>query len=401
MSVLIFFVLTSIATYSYLTWRQLQTIKLNRDIIPDPYPCLINKKDNQKASDYTTAVSYCSLINWLFCNALIVFWVGYGVNATGVFWGQFNVSPIQMSVFVILSVFILNEVLTWPALAYKTFVIDSKFDFNQQSKGFFIFDQLKQLLFASLIISSNIIICLILQEFTGRLWWLYEFGFLILLGIVLLRIYPAYIAPLFNKYDEIKEPKLRRVIEDLLARCSLDVVGVFRMHASRRSRHSNAFFSGIGKGRRVVLFDNLINLLTLPELEAVLAHEIGHSKNKHVAKYYGMLLLLIFVSLSLTALMMERNIQFHMIIANFIVLLPLLKFFIAPLRNYIVRRWEIDADNYAIHKASANSLDSALMKLYQNNATILMPDWLYAAYFYSHPTIDYRIQNILKQDNNK
>ncbi|MBI4984488.1 MAG: M48 family metallopeptidase [Rhodocyclales bacterium] len=287
-----------------------------------------------------------------------------------------------------------------PFALYRTFVLEARFGFNKMTPWLVVTDTLKQGLLAVVIGAPLLLAVLWLMAAMGDAWWFYVWLFWLGFNLLMLLLYPTLIAPLFNKFAPLEDAVLKARIEALLARCGFQASGLFVMDGSRRSAHGNAYFTGFGKARRIVFFDTLLDKLSHGEVEAVLAHELGHFKRHHVWKRVA---LLAGVSLALLwligQLIAEPGFYLGLGVATpstamalilFSIVLPLFSFPLAPLSSYLSRRHEFEADAYAAQQSSANELVAALVKLYRDNAATLTPDPLHSLFYDSHPPASVR-----------
>jgi STE24 endopeptidase len=294
-----------------------------------------------------------------------------------------------------------------PFSLYRTFMLEARFGFNKMTPGLFIADLLKQTLLAVLIGGPVLLAVLWLMAAMGERWWLYVWLFWLGFNLLVLLLYPTLIAPLFNKFAPLDDPALKARIDALLQRCGFRASGFFVMDGSRRSAHGNAYFTGFGKARRIVFFDTLLEKLAPAEIEAVLAHELGHFKCRHVWKRVAMLAATSLILLRLLGYLIAEPGFFNglgvaapgtaMALILFSLVLPAFTFPFAPLFSSLSRRHEFEADAYAAKLSSANELVAALVKLYRDNAATLTPDPLHSLFHDSHPPAGIRIARLRNQ----
>ena len=296
----------------------------------------------------------------------------------------------------------LSGILSLPLELYETFRLEARFGFNQTTTGTFWLDKLKGLLLALVIGVPFLYALLAFVIYTGALWWLWAALFVIAFQLALTIIYPLLIAPLFNKFTPLAEGELKQRLEELARQCAFAVRGIFVMDGSKRSAHSNAYFTGLGRARRIVLYDTLIKQMSVPELAAVLAHEIGHYKKKHILKmlalssvltlcgFYVLSLLLYWKPLYAAFRLGAPSVPMGLLVFSLIA--GHLAFWAKPFFSWLSRKYEYQADAYAAGQAGAAPMETALIKLFEKNLSTLLPHPLYSAYHYSHPTLAERIR---------
>ena len=314
----------------------------------------------------------------------------------------------------ILSTILLMGVVEIPINYYRTFVIEKEFGFNKMTLTMFFVDLVKQTFLGVLFGAPLLFGVLWLMEEMGANWWLYVWFMWMAFNLIILSIYPTWIAPLFNKFTPLDDASLKKRIEQLMQKCGFKSSGLFVMDGSRRSSHGNAYFTGFGKTKRIVFFDTLLSHLSAPEIEAVLAHELGHFKRRHVIKRiawtFSMSLLLLWVlgylmqqdwfyqglgvSTSSEIWAAASSPPTAMALLLFFMVMPTFTFLFQPLSSLYSRKHEFEADEYAAEKASASDLTQALVKLYQDNAATLTPDPLHSAFYDSHPPAAVRIARL-------
>ena len=304
----------------------------------------------------------------------------------------------------ILTVVLISSLLEIPFSIYRTFVIEARYDFNKMTLAMFLVDSAKSLLLGIIFGLPLLFGVLWLMERMGTNWWLYVWGVWISFNLLLLFIYPSFIAPLFNKFVPLQDETLKTRIQALLKKCGFAAQGLFVMDGSKRSSHGNAYFTGFGKTKRVVFFDTLLERLTPTEIEAVLAHELGHFKRHHVLKRIVLTFTLSLCSLWLLAQLMKEQWFYAglgvttpstaLALLLFFMILPVFSFLLHPLMSYYSRKHEFEADAYAAQQTNPHNLVSALVNLYQDNAATLTPDPLYSAFYDSHPPALMRINHL-------
>jgi STE24 endopeptidase len=291
-----------------------------------------------------------------------------------------------------------------PLSWYRTFRIESRFGFNQMTLALFLSDLLKQAAVGVVIGAPLLLAVLWLMQEMGSNWWLYVWLVWVSFSVVMLIVYPTFIAPLFNKFSPMQEGDLKRRIEALLVKCGFRSQGLFVMDGSKRSSHGNAYFTGFGRGKRIVFFDTLLSRLDPPEIEAVLAHELGHFKLRHVVKRMALSFCISLAFLWVLGALMERPWFYEglgvstpstaMALLLFALVAPVFTFLFQPIMSVYSRKHEFEADAYAAQQASAADLAQALVKLYKDNASTLTPDPLHSAFYDSHPPAALRIARL-------
>jgi STE24 endopeptidase len=400
----------------WLALRQIQHIKAHRAHVPGAFSEQIDLVSHQKAADYTSAKTRLSIFSTVFEMAmLLAFTLGGGIQSLGD-WSlaTFHNTMLQ-GVSVIVAVLVISSILEVPFELFSTFVVEARFGFNKMTLGLYLLDAIKGILLAVILGLPLLLGVLWLMEKMGPYWWLYVWGVWVSFNLLLLFIYPNFIAPLFNKFQPLQDETLKERIDALMNRCGFTSSGLFVMDGSKRSSHGNAYFTGFGKTKRIVFFDTLLQRLTPEEIDAVLAHELGHFKNRHVVKRIVFTFALSLVFLWLLAQLMQSawfyqglGVNINPAIAGqtqstalalllFFMVLPVFSFLLQPLTSYYSRKHEFEADSYAAEQTNANDLSSALVKLYQDNAKTLTPDPLYASFYESHPPAMERIAHLTKK----
>jgi len=309
---------------------------------------------------------------------------------------------------VIVAVLLLSSLLEIPFGLYRTFVIEARFGFNKMTLALYLADAAKGLLLGAVLGLPLLFGVLWLMERMGGNWWLYVWGVWVTFNLLLLFIYPSFIAPLFNKFSPLQDETLKARIETLLKKCGFTAQGLFVMDGSKRSAHGNAYFTGFGKTKRIVFFDTLLSRLSASEIEAVLAHELGHFKRHHVLKRIVFTFALSLGFLWLLAQLMQAEWFYQglgvampattlataLALLLFFMVMPVFSFLLHPLMSHTSRQHEFEADAYAAQQTDARDLASALVKMYQDNAATLTPDPLYSMFYDSHPPALLRIARL-------
>jgi len=389
----------------WLSGRQMGAVMQHRDRVPAPFANSVSAQDHRKAADYTIAKARLGRCGTIVDAALVLaLTVGGGIAAIDALWRHSPLSQPWLGLAVIATVALLMQVVNLPFSLWRTFRLEARFGFNRITPALYLADLAKGLALSVLLGGPLVLATLVLMERAGRLWWLWAWALWLGVMLVMAWAWPAFFAPLFNRFSPLKDQPLRERIESLLRRCGFASKGVFVVDNSRRSSHGNAYFTGIGRHKRIVFFDTLLERLAHPEVEAVLAHELGHFRLKHVRKR---LLLSMAASLAGLALLGSLTAQpgfyralgvplpsTHAALLLFMLVVPAFMFFITPLASLWSRRHEFEADEFASRYASPAELATALVKLHRDNASTLTPDPVYAAFYYSHPPPLVRISRL-------
>lgn len=389
----------------YLIFRQKRAIKNHRSEVPDAFSQKITLEDHQKAADYTTTKLNSGSLQLLYGSLLLLLWtLGGGLEWLDQGWRGVELSPIWIGVAVILSFSLLGTVLELPFSLWDTFHIEQKFGFNRTTLPLFFSDMGKQLLLSLLIGTPLLAFILWLMQGVDSLWWIKVWATWLGFSLFMLWAYPSWIAPLFNKFSPLEDKELVDRIESLMSRCGFASNGIFVMDGSRRSRHGNAYFSGLGSHKRIVFFDTLLEDLSPEEIEAVLAHELGHFRLKHVPKRLIQMALISFVALGLLGWLIEQPWFYqglgisqpsnYMALILFMLVIPLVSPIFQPIMAAGSRKHEFEADAFASQQSNADDLINALVKLYQENANTLTPDSIYSSFHDSHPPAPVRIAHL-------
>lgn len=389
----------------YLSSRQIRAMAQARTAVPAPFDTSIDLKDHQKACDYTAANSRIAIPDTLCDAALLVGWTLLGGFALlDQLWRSLGWSPLWTGVGVIVSALIIMSALSLPFSIYRTFVIEEKFGFNKMTPKMYVVDLIKNFLVSVVLGTPLIAVVLWLMESAGSFWWLYAWLVWTGFSLAITWAYPAFIAPLFNKFSPLSDATLKTRIEALLARCGFRSSGIFVMDGSTRSTHGNAYFTGVGNNKRIVFFDTLIDSLEPEEVEAVLAHELGHFRLHHIRKRLIMTFALGLVGLAILGYLAQQTWFFtalgvptsssYMALMLFMTVVPLFTFAFTPIGARTSRKHEFEADEYAADQSDANVLVDALVKLYRDNATALSPDALHSGFYDSHPPGPLRVARL-------
>jgi STE24 endopeptidase len=401
----LFALFLSYSVQFWLSKRQSAHVLNHRPKVPDDFKESVSLEAHQKAADYTIEKGKIGdidrMIGLIF---LLAFTLGGGISLLFDFWTSLNLSPLWTGVISLGSIFILMSVLELPLAIYQTFVIEEKYGFNKSSVKQFITDQLMQLVLVAVIGLPLIALILWVMDVIGQYWWIWTWAILISFSLLISWLYPTLIAPLFNKFTPLEDGSLKERIQQLLERCGFSSNGIFIMDGSKRSGHGNAYFTGIGNNKRIVFFDTLAESLDDEEMEAVLAHELGHFKHKHVTKMLVTNALMSLISLAILGWLITEPWFFTGLgvtsesnaaaLLLFMLVSPAFTSFITPISSYFQRKFEFEADNFAAEHTQAKKLISGLVKIYEENASTLTPDPLFSAYHYSHPPIAIRIAHL-------
>lgn len=404
------FVLFTLAIQVWLGSRHIRHIVTHRSTVPQQFSEKISLSAHQKAADYTIAKTKFGLLLLLINTATLI---GFSLLG-GLQWLSVNLSQYlgyglgyQLALFAAFA--LISGIIDLPFAYYRQFVLEEKFGFNKTTRRLFVTDMIKGIALGSIIGLPLIIVVLTLMEKAGEWWWLYAWIVWSGFQLLMLVLYPTVIAPLFNKFTPLTDDALRVRIENLMQRVGFASKGLFVMDGSKRSAHGNAYFSGLGSAKRIVFFDTLLERLAPEEIEAVLAHELGHFKLKHIVKRMAAMFAL---SLAFLALLgyLKNQVWFYsglgvmpwpgssndaMALILFALVLPIFTFVFSPFASLSSRKHEFEADAFAAKQANAQHLISALVKLYEDNASTLTPDPLHSLFYDSHPPASIRIKHLL------
>lgn len=399
-----------VATRFWLASRQIRYVARHRNAVPAEFSDTISLDAHQRAADYTVSLTRLAMLEagagatllivltllgglqWL--HSVLGDWLGHGYTG-------------QLALVAALAV--IMGLADLPFDYARHFVIEKRFGFNRMSRKLFFVDLAKGTLLGAMFGLPLLFVVLWLMQQAGPTWWIWAWAVWVAFSVGVLVLYPSVIAPLFNKFEPLTDTSLRERIEALMQRCGFAAKGLFVMDGSRRSAHGNAYFTGLGTAKRIVFFDTLLSRLSGSEIEAVLAHELGHFKHRHVLKRMIMTFALSFTLLALLGWLAQRT-WFYielgvtpsmtdsnnaLALALFFLAMPVFLFFVTPLTSLSSRRHEFEADAFAATQTRAQDLVSALVKLYQDNASTLTPDPVYTAFYYSHPPASQRIKRLL------
>jgi len=395
----------SVSVQCYLSQRHIAHIRAHRDEVPAAFRDKIPLEAHQKAADYTRAKVRTGLLELFIGMFLLIAWTLLGgLQYLDSHWQAFALTEIWTGVGFILCMILITSIIDIPMSIYRTFGLEQRFGFNKMTVKTFITDLLKNSLLLLLIGTPMIILVLWIMTSAGSLWWLYVWATWLSFSLFMMWAHPAFIAPMFNKFSPLQDEKLRDRIEKLLSRNGFVSKGIYVMDGSARSAHGNAYFTGLGANKRIVFFDTLINELSHEEIEAVLAHELGHFKCNHIRKRIAVLAATFFIGLAILGWLIEmpwfyqglgvQTASTYMALSLFVMVSPVFSFFLQPLFSYISRQHEFEADDFAASQAHADKLIQALVKLYKENANTLTPDPQFSAFHDSHPPAPIRIKHL-------
>jgi len=403
---LAFFALT-LAVRLWLKLRHIRFVAAHRESLPAGFAEQVTLPTHQKAADYTVDRSRTAVAGIVVDAVLLLaLTLGGGLAALHDYWAP-RADGLPYGLAMIFSVMLVSSLVDLPLSLYSQFVIEARHGFNRMTIGLFFADLIKQTLLGAAIGTPVILAVLWLMGAMGELWWLYVWLFWSAFNLLLMFVYPTWIAPLFNKFSPLEEGEMKSRVEALLARCGFRSSGLFVMDGSKRSSHGNAYFTGFGNNKRIVFFDTLLTRLDPPEVEAVLAHELGHFRKKHVVKRLVMMFAGSLAFLWLLGQLIDapwfyaglgvESANTALALILFFLVMPVFTFPATPLMSYLSRRHEFEADAYAAEHAAADDLIHALVKLYRDNASTLTPDPLHSLFYDSHPPAAQRIAHLQLQ----
>jgi len=398
---------TSVGVQLWLARRQIRHVLAHRAAVPTHFADRVALAAHQKAADYTVGRTRLGVADLaLDTVVLLALTFGGGLPLIATWIGATPLPSLAQDVALIVAVALLAGLVALPLAWYRTFVVEARFGFNRTTLSLWIADVLKGALIAAVLGVPLVTLVLWLMARAGTLWWLYAWLAWVAFQLLVLALYPTVIAPLFNKFEPLTDAGVKERVERLLARCGFRAKGLYVMDGSKRSAHGNAYFTGFGAARRIVFFDTLLSRLGPDEIEAVLAHELGHFKLKHVIKRTawfaaGSLALLVLLGWLVGEPWFYAGLgvagpapRYGVALVLFMLALPAFTFFASPLAAMYSRRHEFEADQYAARNASASALVAALVKLYEDNANTLTPDPLHSAFYDSHPPAAARIAQL-------
>ncbi|WP_457279973.1 M48 family metallopeptidase [Polaromonas sp. P5_D5] len=407
------FLVLGLLTKFYLASRQIRHVARNRDAVPAAFAATISLQAHQKAADYTIAKARFGMLEMAFAAAVLLGWTllggidalnqaiaGSGLTA----WGALVPQLILLAAFGLIS-----GLLDLPFTLYSTFRIEERFGFNKMTLKLWLADLVKSTLVGIVIGLPIVALILWLMGSAGSLWWLWAWGAWMGFNLLVLVLYPTVVAPMFNKFKPLEDETLKARVTALMQRCGFAAKGLFVMDGSKRSAHANAYFTGFGAAKRVVFYDTLLKQLNPGEVDAVLAHELGHFKHKHIIKRIVSMFAMSLAGFALLGWLSSQvwfytglGVRPNLTGANdalalllFLLVVPLFSFFVSPVFAQFSRKHEFEADAYAVAQTDGKDLQSALLKLYQDNASTLTPDPVFVKFYYSHPPASERLGRMI------
>lgn len=407
--IFLIFLLSDLCIRFWLAKRQVRHVLKHRDAVPLEFAERIGLSSHQRAADYTVARVQLSSFERIFDSVVLIsLTLLGGLQALDLFFARRIDHEILRQLALVLSVFAISGALSLPFSAWRRFKLEAKFGFNRMTPALFIRDTVVSTLVAGIVGAIFIATILSLMSAAPALWpllaWLFWVGF----NLVVLWAYPSLVAPLFNKFTPLDRPSLQTRIHELAKRCGFELKGLFVMDGSKRSAHGNAYFTGLGRNKRIVFFDTLLSRLNDDEIEAVLAHELGHFKHRHILKRMILSFAVALVFFLLLAWLTTKTWFYTdlgvlpqlgrpndgLTLVLFFLCIPVFTFWLKPLTSWFSRRDEFEADSYAAEQCPPQALRSALLKLYNDNAATLTPDPLHSAFYDSHPPALERLHHL-------
>lgn len=403
----------SLVTRTVLASRQIRHVARHRSQVPAAFEQAITLEAHHKAADYTVAKGRFGMLELAIDAALLLGWTLLG----GLDWLNRSLLDAlgggMVQQLALLAAFaLIGGLITLPLGWWATFRLEERFGFNKMTTGLWLGDLLKGTLVGALVGLPIAALVLWLMGAAGPTWWLWAWAVWMGFNLLALVLYPTLIAPLFNKFEPLQDETLKVRVNALMQRCGFAAKGLFVMDGSKRSAHANAYFTGFGAAKRVVFFDTLLKQLSPAEIDAVLAHELGHYKHRHIIKRIALMFGLSLLGFALLGWLSSQA-WFYLglgvvpsldapnnavALLLFMLAMPLLTFFLSPLMAGLSRSHEFEADAYAVQKTSGSDLASALLKLFKDNASTLTPDPVYARFYYSHPPASERLPRLLSSD---
>ncbi len=388
--------------------RHLSFVARHRAAVPAAFEDKVDLQAHQRAADYTRAKGRLARIDLVIGLVLLLIWtLGGGVDTLDNFFRAFGWDPLTSGILLFLAFFFINSLLELPMGIVRTFRIEAAFGFNRTTPRQYIKDKFLGALLGLALGIPLLWVILWLMGQAGDLWWLAAWAVWMAFTLTITWAYPRLIAPLFNRFTALDDGEMRQRIQSLLNRCGFKSDGIFVMDGSKRSSHGNAYFTGFGKNKRIVFFDTLLEALSVDEMEAVLAHELGHFSHRHIIKQMALMSILSLLGLALLGWLSEQDWFYTSLgisqpsdataLLLFMLVLPVFTLFLSPLGSILSRRYEFQADDFAVKHTGGEFLVQALVKLYRDNASTLTPDPLYSLFHDSHPPASVRIAHISQQ----
>ena len=398
-----------LVTKFYLATRQIRHVARHRNLVPAAFASTIALASHQKAADYTIAKARLGMLETGFGAALLMGWTLLGgldaLNQILARSGLASYGSLVPQLALLVAFGLISGLIDLPFSLYKTFRLEESFGFNKMTARLWLADLLKSTLVGAIIGLPIVALILWLMGSAGGLWWLWTWMVWMGFNLLALVLFPTVIAPLFNKFKPLDDEALKARVTALMQRCGFAAKGLFVMDGSKRSAHANAYFTGFGAAKRVVFYDTLLKQLNPAEVDAVLAHELGHFKHKHIIKRIVVMFAVSLLGFALlgwlssqvwfyTGLGVRPNIaggNDALALLLFLMAVPLLSFFVSPVMAQVSRQHEFEADAYAVSQTDGRDLQSALLKLYKDNASTLTPDPVFVKFYYSHPPASERL----------
>ncbi len=401
--------LSGLLTRLWLAHRQIRHIALHRDQVPSAFAGTVDLAAHRKAADYTVAKGRLGVLEMGLGAAVLIGWTLLGgLDLLNQWLRDWLGNGLWQQLALLAGFMLVGGLIDLPLSWYRTFRLEERFGFNRTTLRLWLVDGVKGVLIGAMVGLPLAALVLWLMEAAGPAWWLWAWGVWVGFNLLMLVFYPTVIAPIFNKFTPLEDAELRQRIEALMKRCGFKAQGFYVMDGSRRSAHANAYFTGFGPAKRVVFFDTLLKQLSPGELDAVLAHELGHFHHRHIVKRIVTLFALSLLGFALLG-WLQGQVWFYtglgvtpnmdapnsaLALLLFVSVSPLVTFFAAPLSSYLSRKHEFEADAFAARHASGHDLQQALLKLYRDNASTLTPDPLYVRFYYSHPPAGERLAQL-------
>jgi len=404
-TVFLSFVAASVIVRLWLSQRQVNHIRHHYAQVPAAFADKISLEDHHRAANYSCAKLRLGRLMLAWETLWLLLWtLGGGINLVDQLWYGYAYSSLVTGIAVIFSLSLISSILNLPFSLYQTFVIEERFGFNQTTLKTWFLDLVKTTVLIVVIGVPLLATILWLMNQAGDNWWVYAWLVWMSFSLIMIWAYPVFIAPLFNKFNQLEDSSLRVRIEALLQRCGFQSQGVFVVDGSRRSSHGNAYFTGFGKNKRIVFYDTLLESLSADEVEAVLAHELGHFKRNHIKKSLLLSSAISLLGFALLAWLMRSDWFYsslgvevastHAALLLFMMIMPVFTYFVSPLFSALSRKHEFEADEFAHSNSDYKALISALVSLYRDNASTLTPDPVHSMFYDSHPPATIRINHL-------